>query len=54
MPTESSFASVDIPNVDLWGLMFERKDRGFSDDQGKLPSTLSLSSLIRGSDISIM
>jgi 4-coumarate--CoA ligase len=34
MPTESSFASVDIPNVDLWGLMFERKDRGFADDQG--------------------
>lgn len=35
MPTESSFASVEIPDVDLWGFMFERKDRGFADDQGR-------------------
>jgi hypothetical protein len=34
MPTESSFDSVEIPKVDLWGLMFDRKERGFSDDQG--------------------
>jgi 4-coumarate--CoA ligase len=33
MPTDSSFPTVEIPNVDLWGFMFERKDRNFSDDQ---------------------
>ena len=36
MPTESSYPAVDIPNVDLWGLMFEQKRKeGFSDQQGK-------------------
>jgi hypothetical protein len=35
MPTESSYPTVDIPNVDLWGLMFEQKRKeGFSDKQG--------------------
>jgi len=34
MPTKSSFPDVDIPDVGLWGLMFERKEKGFSDDQG--------------------
>lgn len=33
MVTESSFPSVEIPNVDLYGFMFERKDRKFPDDQ---------------------
>lgn len=34
MPTESSYPQVDIPNVDLWGLMFEQKRKeGFSDQQ---------------------
>jgi hypothetical protein len=33
MPTESPFPSVEIPNVDLWGLMFEQP-RDFADSQG--------------------
>ncbi|KAH3919402.1 hypothetical protein HBI56_026270 [Parastagonospora nodorum] len=33
MPTTSPFPDVDIPNVDLWGLMFDRKDRDFSEDK---------------------
>lgn len=33
MPFKSPFPDVDIPNVDLWGLMFDRKDRDFSDDK---------------------
>lgn len=33
MPTKSSFPDVEIPDVDLWAFLFERKDRGFSDDQ---------------------
>jgi len=33
MPTESFFPDVTIPDVDLWGLIFDRKDRGFSDDK---------------------
>ena len=32
MPTESSFPKVEIPNVDLWGLMFDIK-KEFSGDQ---------------------
>ena len=33
MPAKSSFPDVDIPAVDIWGLMFDRKDRDFSDDK---------------------
>lgn len=33
MPTKSSFPDVEIPNVDIWALLFERKDRDFADDQ---------------------
>ncbi|KAH7551339.1 hypothetical protein BM1_09655 [Bipolaris maydis] len=33
MPSNSPFPDVEIPDVDLWGLMFERKDRDFSDDK---------------------
>lgn len=34
MPTPSSFPDIEIPNVDLWDLMFER-DRDFPNDKGK-------------------
>jgi hypothetical protein len=34
MPTESSYPKLDIPNVDLWAFLFERKDREFPDDKG--------------------
>jgi 4-coumarate--CoA ligase len=33
MPTKSPFPDVDIPDVDLWGLMFDRKDRDFLDNK---------------------
>lgn len=33
MPSKSPFPSIDIPDVDLWGLMFERKNRDFTDDK---------------------
>ena len=34
MPTESSYPKLDVPNVDLWAFLFERKDREFPDDKG--------------------
>ncbi|MCJ1384106.1 hypothetical protein MMC17_007222 [Xylographa soralifera] len=33
MPSKSLFPDVEIPNVDLFGLMFERKDRPYPDDK---------------------
>ncbi|KAL8727106.1 MAG: hypothetical protein Q9166_006293 [cf. Caloplaca sp. 2 TL-2023] len=33
MPTESTYPPIAIPNVDIWGLLFERKDRPFPDDK---------------------
>lgn len=33
MPTSSPFPDVSIPETDLWGLMFDRKDRDFSDNK---------------------
>ncbi|KAL8996134.1 MAG: hypothetical protein Q9169_004281 [Polycauliona sp. 2 TL-2023] len=33
MPTESTYPPIDIPPVDIWGLIFERKDREFPDDK---------------------
>jgi hypothetical protein len=34
MPSSSPFSDVRIPDVDLWGLMFERKEKDFPDDKG--------------------
>jgi hypothetical protein len=34
MPTESTFPRLNIPDVDLWTFLFERKDREFPDDKG--------------------
>lgn len=34
MPTESTYPPVDIPPIDIWGLIFESKDREFPDDKG--------------------
>jgi 4-coumarate--CoA ligase len=34
MPFESQYPSLPIPDVDLWGFLFERKDKPFSDDKG--------------------
>ncbi|KAF1973960.1 4-coumarate-CoA ligase-like protein [Bimuria novae-zelandiae CBS 107.79] len=33
MPTKSSYPDVPIPDVDIWGLLFERKDKPFPDDK---------------------
>ncbi|KAH8698307.1 putative phenylacetyl-CoA ligase [Talaromyces proteolyticus] len=33
MPTKSSYPDIDVPNVDVWSFMFERKDRPFPDDK---------------------
>ena len=41
MPTESSYPKLDIPNVDLWAFLFERKDREFPDDKGMLIALLA-------------
>lgn len=30
-----SYPDIDIPNVDIWGLLFERTDKDFPDDKGK-------------------
>lgn len=33
MPTKSPFPDVEIPDVDIWGLMFDRKTRDFPDNK---------------------
>jgi 4-coumarate--CoA ligase len=33
MPSKSPFPDVEIPHVDLWGLMFDRGDRDFPDNK---------------------
>lgn len=33
MPSKSPYPDEEIPEVDLWAFMFERKDRDFSDDK---------------------
>ena len=35
MPTESQYPRIDVPNVDLWTFLFERKDKPFPDDKGE-------------------
>jgi hypothetical protein len=36
MPTDSTYPRIDIPNIDLWAFLFERKDKEFPDDKGTL------------------
>jgi len=33
MPTESSYPELDIPNIDLWAFLFERKDKPYPDNK---------------------
>ncbi|KAH6671047.1 hypothetical protein B0J14DRAFT_544006 [Halenospora varia] len=33
MPTKSTYLELNIPNVDVWTLLFERKDREYPDDK---------------------
>ena len=35
MPTESAYPKIAIPAVDVWGCLFERKDRKFPDSKGR-------------------
>ncbi|KAI9843181.1 MAG: hypothetical protein M1837_006543 [Sclerophora amabilis] len=39
MPTESTYTRVEVPNLDLWAFLFERKDREYPEDKGKPLST---------------
>jgi hypothetical protein len=34
MPSESKYPSLQIPDVDLWAFLFERKDKPFGDNKG--------------------
>jgi 4-coumarate--CoA ligase len=34
MPTESLLPRINVPDVDIWTFLFERKDREFPDDKG--------------------
>jgi 4-coumarate--CoA ligase len=36
MPIESAYPSITVPAVDLWNFLFERSDREFPEDHGKL------------------
>jgi hypothetical protein len=36
MPTDSPWPIVDIPNIGIWDLIFENKNRAWPDDQGEL------------------
>lgn len=33
MPVQSTYASFELPNVDLWKYLFDRTDRKFPDDK---------------------
>ncbi|KAF2497644.1 acetyl-CoA synthetase-like protein [Lophium mytilinum] len=33
MPTESTYPTIDIPGLDLWDFLFNRKDKAFPDDK---------------------
>lgn len=35
MPTSSPYPSIDVPNLDIWAFLFERKDKPYPDDKGR-------------------
>jgi hypothetical protein len=35
MPTESPWGNIEIPNIGIWDLMFENKNRQWPDNQGE-------------------
>lgn len=41
MPTESTYPRIDIPNLDIWAFLFERKDIPYPDDKGKSTTFLT-------------
>lgn len=36
MPVSSSYPSFEVPNLDLWNFLFERKDKPYPDDKSTL------------------
>jgi len=34
MPVKPVYETIDIPEVDLWTYLFERKDKPWPDDKG--------------------
>jgi len=34
MPISSPYPTFEVPKQDIWGLMFERKDKPYPDDKG--------------------
>lgn len=36
MPTESTYPTFDIPNLDLWAFLLERKDKPYPDSRGQI------------------
>jgi hypothetical protein len=53
MPSESKYPSIQIPDVDLWGFLFERKEKPFADDKGR-PLHNFAHSLVRTEDRNIL
>jgi len=43
MPTESVLPKIDVPDVDIWQFLFERKDKQFPDDHGMIYDFVTLS-----------
>ena len=35
MPVSSSYPPIDVPDVDVWDFLFDRKTRQFPDDKSK-------------------
>jgi hypothetical protein len=36
MPIESSYPKFEVPKVDIWSFLFDKKDRPYPDDKGWL------------------
>jgi hypothetical protein len=36
MPAKSPYDDIEIPNVDIWTFLFERKDKEYPDDKGAI------------------
>ena len=54
MPTESLLPKIDIPDVDLWGFLFERNDRPYPDDKGNISLSYALPSASLIANLSIV
>jgi hypothetical protein len=41
MPVKSPYPDFEIPDLDIWSFLFERKDRDFPEDKSKLKTLAS-------------